>query len=526
MTDTQTDAPGKADGPSGPGGAGRARRLMHGWSANLVQMVLGLSQQLLLIPAFLHIWTGDMLAAWLAIYAAGSLVVVADSGLQLRAINRFLAFRSCADCDGRTASFYRAMLRIYLAIVAVLGVLLCAAVYLAPPSAVLGFHATPTIDSAMLVMTLGMLLTLPANLASGLYRVRGQYGRTVWLQNAALLLGQIAQLAALVTFGSLLAVAIAFVSMQLLFTIFIVAFDAPRLFPFLRRDGQSAFVPPSWRWSIGQFGRALPFAVANITELALVNVPVLLVSALVTDRVAVAQWGLTRVIASLVRGLCLQVTLPLGAELGHDHAIGDKERLRRLYAQGSVFVTGLACLIVAGLLPFWPDFFALWTHGSIPYDGPLAVTLLLGSAAVAPSLLALVFANHSNRGELLIRTKGLQLVVFLVLSLVLIPRLGPLGAALAVVASDILVQFGLLGLVIMRQTLRQPFTHIGFLLLMATGIVASGWLIGLAIIGLVPGSGLVHFVVECAIWLIAVGALASPLLSAAVRERVRSLIPA
>src|SRR5438874_2601942 len=110
----QVDAPDKADG------AGRARRLVHGWSANLVQVVLG-------------------------------------------------------------------------------------------------FGATPTIDSAMLVMTLGMLLTLPANLASGLYRVRGQYGRTVWLQNAALMLGQIAQIAALAVFGSLLAVAIAFVSTQLLF---------------------------------------------------------------------------------------------------------------------------------------------------------------------------------------------------------------------------------------------------------------------------------------------------------------------
>lgn len=523
MTDTQFEAPGKADGASG---AGRARRLLHGWSANLVQMVLGLTQQLLLIPAFLHVWTGDMLAGWLTIYAAGSLIVVADAGLQLRAINRFLAFKSCADCDGRTANFYSALMRIYLAIIAGLGVLLCAAVILAPPSAVLGFHATPTFDAAMLVMILGMLLTLPANLVSGLYRVRGRYGRTVWLQNAALLLGQIAQLAALATFGSLLAVAIAFVSMQLLFAIFLAAFDAPRLFPFLRRSGKPPFVSPSLRWSVGQFGRALPFAVANITELALVNVPVLLVSALVTNRVAVAQWGLTRVIASLVRGLCLQVTLPLAAELGHDHAIGDKERLRRLYAHGSVFVTGLACLIVAGLLPFWPDFFALWTHGSIPYDAPLTVTLLLGSAAVAPSLLALVFANHSNRGDLLIRTKGLQLVVFLALSIVLIPRLGPLGAALAVVASDILVQFGLLALMVMRQTLHHPFRHIAFLMLMAGVIVASGWLIGQAITVLVPGSGLVHFVVECAIWLAAVGLLASPLLSTALRERLRVLIPA
>lgn len=526
MTDKQIDAPGTADGSSRPGGIGRARRLMKGWSANLVQMALGLSQQLLLIPAFLHVWTGDMLAAWLAIYAAGSLVVVADAGLQLRAINRFLAFKACADCDGRTAQFYAALLRIYLAIVVVLGVLLCAAVVLAPPSAVLGFQAAQTFDAAMLVMILGMLLTVPANLVSGLYRVRGHYGRTVWLQNAALLLGQIAQLAALAWFGSLLAVAIAFVSMQLLFAILLAAFDAPRLFPFLRRAGKPPLVPPSLRWSVGQFGRAVPFAVANITELALINVPVLLVSALVTNRVAVAQWGLTRVIASLVRGLCLQVTLPLAAELGHDHAVGDKDRLRRLYAHGSVFVTGLACLIVAGLLPFWPDFFALWTHGSIPYDAPLTVTLLLGSAAVAPSLLALVFANHSNRGDLLIRTKGLQLVVFLALSFVLIPQLGPLGAALAVVASDILIQFGLLALIVMRQTLHHPFRHIAFLLLMAVIVVGAGWLIGQAIIALVPGSGLLHFIVECAIWLAAVGMLASPLLSGALRERLRARIPA
>ncbi|MFT4116891.1 lipopolysaccharide biosynthesis protein [Bradyrhizobium sp.] len=526
MTDTHIEASGKADGSSGPGGVGRARRLVRGWSANLVQVVLGLTQQLLLIPAFLHVWTGDMLAAWLAIYAAGSLVVVADAGLQLRAINRFLAFKSCTDCDGRTASFYRGMLRIYFAIVAGLGVLLCAVMVLAPPSAVLGFHATPTFDAAMAVMTLGMLLALPANVPSGLYRVRGRYGRTVWLQNAALLLGQIAQLVALALFGSLLAVAIAFVSMQLLFAIFVVAFDAPRLFPFLRGAAKPSFAPSSLRWSIGQFGRALPFAVANITELALVNVPVLLVSALVTDRIAVAQWGLTRVIASLVRGLCLQVTLPLAAELGHDYAIGDKERLRHLYAHGSVFVTLVGCVIVAGLLPFWPDFFTLWTHGSIPYDGPLAMTLLLGSAAVAPSLLALAFANHSNRGDLLIRTKGLQLVVFLALSVVLILRLGPLGAALAMVASDILIQFGLLALAIMRQTLHHPFRHVAFLTLTAVCIIGAGWLIGTVIGALVPGSGAVHFVAECAIWVIVAGALASPLLNAALRERLRALIPA
>jgi len=72
---------------------GRAGRLFSGWSANLVQMVLGITQQVALIPVFLHYWTGDTLAAWLAIYAIGNLVFIADAGLQFRAINRFLQFK-------------------------------------------------------------------------------------------------------------------------------------------------------------------------------------------------------------------------------------------------------------------------------------------------------------------------------------------------------------------------------------------------------------------------------------------------
>ncbi|TPQ36247.1 hypothetical protein C2U70_12895 [Bradyrhizobium guangdongense] len=507
------------------GGSGRLHRLVHGWSANLVQMLLALTQQLLLIPAFLHFWSSDRLAAWLVLYAAGSLVIVADAGLQLRSINRFLAFKSCVDCDGRTASFYARMMRIYLGIVVVLGVLLVASIELFPPASILGFHTMPTFDAAMLVITVGTLLILPANLVSGLYRARGKYGRAAWSQNVALLLGQAGQLIAIAWFGSLFAVAIAYVSTQILCALFLIAYDAPRQLPFLKRGRSRSTRSPSWRWSAGQLGLAFPFSIANLTELALANAPMLLVSAMVADRVAVAQWGLIRVIASFVRGLCIQITLPIGAELGHDHAIGDKARLRGLYAHGSVFVTAMASFIVAGLLPFWSDFFALWTHGSIPNDPALTVTLLLGSAVVAPSLMAFVFANHSNRGDLLVRTKGLQLIAFLILSALLIPRLGPLGAAIAIVASDLLTQVGIMTLVIMRQTLGHPLRHMLVLIAVMVAIILGGWGLGLAIRAVVPGTGVPRFLAECAIWLVVVAVLASPLLMERVRGRVLAAVP-
>src|SRR3984957_12818808 len=457
MNEARSGASGPSLGPSP--GPSRARRLFAGWSANLFQMILGVVQQVALIPVFLHFWNSEILAAWLVVYAVGSLVPIADCGLQLRAINRFLAFKSSVDCDGRTARFFTSMLRIYQGLVGCLVILVLVGTRFVSPSAALGFRAISDFDAAFLVMTVGLLLTLPSNLLSGLYRARGLYGRAVNVQSVGMLLAQVMQLAVIIATGSLLAVTIAYVATQIAVSVYFFVVDAPRLFPFLR----GVRVKPSMRWVLGQFRNAAPFAVAGAAELALLNMPVLLVSTLVSDRVAVAQWGLTRVVAGLLRALCIQTTLPLAAELGHDYAVGLKDQLRSLYARGSVFVTLLASVVVSGLLPFWSDFFALWTQGAVPYDSVLTMTLLIGTSAIAPSILALGYANYSNRGDLLVRTKGLQLAVFLILSVILVPAIGPLGAAVAVVASDLLIQFGLLGLIIIGQTLQRPVRHIDFL---------------------------------------------------------------
>jgi hypothetical protein len=108
---------------------------------------------------------------------------------------------------------------------------------------------------------------------------------------------------------------------------------------------------------------------------------------------------------------------------------------------------------------------------------------------------------------------------------VLIPSMGPLGAALAIVSSDLLVQFGLLAVTIIRQTLQHPWRHIAFLAAMITGVILSGWGLGLAIRQAVPGAGLLRFVAECSLWLLAVVVLAAPLASRGIRSRLMAAIP-
>jgi O-antigen/teichoic acid export membrane protein len=508
---------GAAAGPS------RLQRLLGGWSANLFQIVLGVTQQLALVPIFLHYCSSETFAAWLALYAAGNLTLTADAGLHTRVINRCLALKSSADPDGRTAHYFAAMQRLYVALSAVLIALLLIGVAVLRPSRVLGFGGIADFDISFVIMTAGMLLWLPSNLASGLYRARGLYGRGAWIQSAAMLTCQVAQVVAIVATGSLTMISLAFIVPQTIAAFYLQVIDVRRMFPFLATSRRA--VDPSWRWSFGQLRRAFPFAVAGSTETALQNLPVLLVSAIVTDRVAVAQWGLTRVVAGLVRIMCLQVTLPLAAELGHDRAIGDKEALRQLYARGSVLVTLLASLVVSGLLAFWQDFFALWTHGTIPYDPLLTLTLLIGAELVAPAILALGYGYYSDRGSLLARTKGLQLVAFVVLALVLTPWMGPLGTAIAVVATDLVVQFGLLAIAIMRDTLQRPARHVAFLLLLIALVTTCGWGLGVVIRSALPLDGLARLIAECALWLVVVAVVASPLASGRFRMKLAEMIP-
>jgi len=102
------------------------------------------------------------------------------------------------------------------------------------------------------------------------------------------------------------------------------------------------------------------------------------------------------------------MTLPLAAELGHDYVTGMKEQLRSLYARGSLLLTLFASVVTSGAIVFWSDFFAIWTHGTIPDNPVLMMTLLIGTCVGAPSVLALSYANYSNRGYLLLWTKSLQ----------------------------------------------------------------------------------------------------------------------
>jgi hypothetical protein len=60
---------------------------------------------------------------------------------------------------------------------------------------------------------------------------------------------------------------------------------------------------------------------------------------------------------------------------------------------------------------------------------------------------------------------------------------------------------------------------------MMVTIVSGGAAIGAVIRHFLPGTGVMHFLVECTLWLVAAALLASPLAKKTLRDRLVEAIP-
>jgi cadmium resistance protein CadD (predicted permease) len=100
-----------------------------------------------------------------------------------------------------------------------------------------------------------------------------------------------------------------------------------------------------------------------------------------------------------------------------------------------------------------------------------------------------------------------------------------LGAAIALVSGDLIAQFGVLFIIIVGETLKHPIRHTLFLMAMMVTIVSGGAAIGTVIRHFLPGTGVMHFLIECMLWLVAAALLASPLAKKPIRDKLVDAIP-
>jgi hypothetical protein len=121
--------------------------------------------------------------------------------------------------------------------------------------------------------------------------------------------------------------------------------------------------------------------------------------------------------------------------------------------------------------------------------------------------------------------KILQVSAVVVLSISMVPYWGVLGAAAALVISDLVVQIGVLAVLINRKILKRPLTFIIFMLLVGALIISVSWLLGLSVKMFLPVDTFPHFMLATGIWTVLVGGLLLPLANARLRAWLDSALP-
>lgn len=181
------------------------------------------------------------------------------------------------------------------------------------------------------------------------------------------------------------------------------------------------------------WGYATPRCFSAILEIALVWVDVLLVAALSTTRLAGIYAAASRFITTgtLVEGA---LRVALGPRLSTQLAVGDRRGAERLQETATVWIVALS----------WPIYLTLAVYGSVLLrlfgdefvDGAPALAILAFAMAFAMAAgLAQTVLLMSGKAGWQLGNKVVALVLNIVLNLLLVPRYGLEGAAVAWAAS-------------------------------------------------------------------------------------------
>jgi O-antigen/teichoic acid export membrane protein len=196
---------------------------------------------------------------------------------------------------------------------------------------------------------------------------------------------------------------------------------------------------PGFRWSApraaaGRFVETLSFGMplqaANVIAVMHQQLgKVLIVRNLSLASVVPYELGLrVSTACSTFAQLALVAIIPEASAL---HAQAASERLRELHRRGGRFVTGIAAIVTAALVASAPALFAAWLGHPDP-DAALALRgLAIAAYAAVAAGISGAIARGVGRTSIELEWSGVALVLHGTLGVLLVPRLGLLGALVA-----------------------------------------------------------------------------------------------
>jgi O-antigen/teichoic acid export membrane protein len=418
-----------------------AKRLITGSLASWFQIGVTIITQIVLVPVYLSSWNIQTYGLWIAVQALSTIMTSLDMGHHnflnfefLRIGKHNLKETSLYLWSGVWIGFGVGLLQIII-IVIILSTGLFKIV----------LSETSGIDKNLIHAT-GIVLLLQSVtwcifISSGGIFVRAlnafdEYPRMAWWAAFATAVTSIAPAIA-VYFGAgflLTAIVLALTS-ALFYTIQYI--DVFRLL----RKYNIAFTTGSFKVGWQNFLLSIAISVKNLLENAR-NVGVRVVLAPLAGAASLVAFSTIRTGANFAMQGLHSVTYPMMPELMKFLHKRDQDRSE--IALGTIWIIIIAIMApaVVTLQTFIEPLFKLWTRGKVPFD-PLLFSILSLSVlvyAIAQPAIAIVTGNNLLKIQL--RLSALAAFIVVAGMIILVPKLGILGAGIVLLAAEIVAAIG------------------------------------------------------------------------------------
>jgi O-antigen/teichoic acid export membrane protein len=132
-----------------------------------------------------------------------------------------------------------------------------------------------------------------------------------------------------------------------------------------------------------------------------------------------------------LRNIVNSIGTPLTPAISHVEASGDIEKIRSVYLRGVRYVTYLSVLLTVGVVIYAGWFVGLWLPEEFSQTAEVMIVLAFGSAVFLPQIIGNSVLFGTGRHKYILKTLAWESVSKIILSLLLIPRYGIIGMALA-----------------------------------------------------------------------------------------------
>jgi O-antigen/teichoic acid export membrane protein len=415
-------------------------RFIRGFGATALGPLVTILAQVISVPVFLHAWGPKLYGEWLVLSAIPSYIAFSDIGFGNVAANDMTMRVTASDRNGALETFQSTW--VLMSCSSLLVVLaLAAAAWTLPLNTWLNLSTiTPTATREILTVFFAYsILSLQADLTTSGFRCEGNYALGMLIKNI-LRLVEVSTVTILVGFhASPLQAAGAYLALRVVGTP-LMAVLMTKKSPWLRYGVRHATLR-SVRTLAGPAVAYMAFPAGNALS---IQGMVLVISA-VLGPVAVAVFSTMRTLTRFGFQIMEAVKNSVWPELSAAYGAQNWSLARRLHRVACQVSLWSSLGVVIFLFFAGDKIVEIWTHGRIAMDEPAFRWLLLVIIANSFWYTSSVVTVASNTHERVAAVFFTGTAASLVIARLLMPHFGLSGAAMALLAIDVIVGWYVLG---------------------------------------------------------------------------------